>query len=253
MKITKILFLFITIISFTSCKKKERPIVNYSNYPITATTSVNTITVAVNSPTVYLTPTTLITPLFNNVLNNANFSYSNIYQSTDRFNKESAYFFNGASKIVISDNSIPKSETWSISVWYKTNNTILQRLTTKSDNAPGYTNGTNYLAIMMLDGFIYGSAWNGVGENRISDTQVTNDGKWHHCVYIRDNIGKKYYLYVDGKLKSTTIDNFGNLTNSQPLYIGTAATTQQWIGSIDDIGVFGKVLSFAEVTSLFQN
>lgn len=173
--------------------------------------------------------------------------------TTDRFgNANSAYYFNGSSSIVANNSSNFNSETWSISVWYNTTNTgTVQRLTNKGGPS---TNTTNYLCILMdATGRIYGTLWNGSAELQCKDAASTNDGNWHHVVYIRDVAQSKHYLYVDGILKTTSNDTYTTLANTSSFTIGKNGPPNQfWTGKIDDIRIYNRALPLSEITPLFN-
>jgi len=173
--------------------------------------------------------------------------------TSDRFgNTNKAYYFDGNAEITVPHSTYFNIETWSISVWYQTTASDLHpyRITSKS----GYFPQSNYLAILFDPASVYGSAWNGSTEIQTRDNQATNDGDWHHVVYIRDNSSHKYYLYVDNILKETDDDIFGNLSNTSILYIGSiyGPANQKWVGEIDDIRIYNRALTESEIQLLYN-
>jgi hypothetical protein len=81
------------------------------------------------------------------------------------------------------------------------------------------------------------------------------DGTWHHLVVVNDeDVGT--FVYVDGVSQTTGSMNT-TATNMAPntdreLYIGTYSTTSwPFNGKIDEVSVFNKALTQAEVTSLY--
>lgn len=171
----------------------------------------------------------------------------------DRFgNSNSAYYFNGNSSIVANNSSSFNTEVWSVSAWYNTTNTgSIQRLTNKG----GITStSTNYMCIMMdASGKIYGTLWNGSAELQCMDIAATNDGKWHHVVYVRDVAVSKHYLYVDGILKATSVDKYTTLTNTALFTIGKNGPENQfWTGKIDDVRIYNRALNNSEISELYN-
>lgn len=171
----------------------------------------------------------------------------------DRFgNSNSAYYLNGNSSIVANNSPSFNSEVWSISAWYNTTqNGAIQRLTNKGGPS---TTTTNYMCILMdASGKIYGTLWNGSSELQCKDVKATNDGNWHHVVYIRDVTQKKHFLFVDGILKSTSVDTYTTLSNTSSFTIGkNGPPDQYWTGKVDDIRIYNRVLNNTEVIALYN-
>ena len=168
-------------------------------------------------------------------------------------NANSAYSFNGTSNnITVNDSPLFNVESWTVSAWYKTtnNSSVPQRITHKQQGATG----SNYLSIIMRYGKIYGSATNGSGEIKAQDAAVTSDGNWHNVVYTRNDIANYYKLYVDGILKDSVADTYGNLANTSSFIIGsTGITSNYWNGCLDDIGVWDRELVPTEINQIFNN
>jgi hypothetical protein len=168
-------------------------------------------------------------------------------------NENSAYSFDGVNdRIFINNSSSFDTESWSISAWYLTSATGHNRISSKSSDI--VSGETNYLAIIVLEGNVYGSAsQNGNTNNPLPiDNNLTNNGQWHHVVYIRG--GGNFSLYVDGVLTSQVFDMFGNLANTNPLYFGSPASNSQFFnGKLDDIGIWNRALTQQEITNLYNS
>jgi len=174
--------------------------------------------------------------------------------TSDRFNNlNSAYSFDGVNdRIFINNSSSFDTESWSISAWYLTSATGHNRISSKSSDI--VSGETNYLSIIVLEGNVYGSAsQNGNTNNPLPiDNNLTNNGQWHHVVYMRG--GGNFSLYVDGVLASQVIDMFGNLANTTPLYFGSPASNLQFFnGKLDDIGIWNRALTQQEITNLYNS
>ena len=94
----------------------------------------------------------------------------------------------------------------------------------------------------------------GVGEGA-NDAPDVNDGGWHHFVAVSDASAAEFgtALYIDGvryedNATAPVLDS--DTTN---LYIGEnpEALNRQWIGLIDDIAIWDRVLNVAEVSALY--
>jgi len=79
-----------------------------------------------------------------------------------------------------------------------------------------------------------------------------NDDKWHHLVLM--NSGSKMYLYIDGKLSNSFTDTTGTTSNGDPLYLGCRGLPPNhwrfYKGGLDDLRIYDRALTSAEVTKL---
>lgn len=97
------------------------------------------------------------------------------------------------------------------------------------------------------------------GSNRYI-TPSTNylDNQWHHAVVTFDNPTNIIRLFVDGLQVGTlsTTSNPDN-TGTQPLRIGENSQSplgpDAFIGQLDEVGVWNRALTNAEITSLMNN
>jgi Concanavalin A-like lectin/glucanases superfamily/Calcineurin-like phosphoesterase/F5/8 type C domain len=98
------------------------------------------------------------------------------------------------------------------------------------------------------------------GSNRyITSTSSTNylDNQWHHAVVTFDNANNIVRLFVDGLQVGTlsTTSNPDN-TGTQPLRIGENSQSplgpDAFVGQLDEVGVWSRALTNAEVTSLMN-
>ena len=81
-----------------------------------------------------------------------------------------------------------------------------------------------------------------------------NDDKWHHLVFMKK--ASTLSLHVDGKLDSSTTDTTTSSTaNTDNLYIGCRGLPpNQWrfyTGGVDDLRIYNRALSAAEIATLF--
>lgn len=85
-------------------------------------------------------------------------------------------------------------------------------------------------------------------------------GEWHHAVVVIDTINDKVAFYIDG-VKAENSFSMGALSNSPTeghLYIGanshaTAGTQNHFNGIIDELYVWDRVLTDAEVSELYNS
>jgi hypothetical protein len=76
------------------------------------------------------------------------------------------------------------------------------------------------------------------------------DGNWHHAAYTFD--GKTHRLYFDGKLEMS-VDSAPGAGAMNRARIGTyQAPDEMFAGTVDDVRIYSRPLSDAEVTMLWS-
>lgn len=104
-----------------------------------------------------------------------------------------------------------------------------------------------------LDLYIRNDA-NAVQREHIKSTAQPYDGNWHHVVYT-DNNGD-VTLYVDGVADATNFDYTKStltLLNTTLAAIQRDNVAARFAGALDDVALWERILSQAEVTQLFEN
>ena len=179
-------------------------------------------------------------------------SYNGTASNVD-FNVQGKYGFagkfNGSSSYITTPSVIP-TNNFSFSFWINMNSfpgsSTNQQIFTQNEN-----NNRWYIAVYE-SGKI--QAWNGSGTFTTSSS-VINLNQWHNVVYTASNsAGKK--IYVDGTevlSNADTNDNTG--TASGNLFIGFGkwyANSLYLDGKLDQVRIFNKTISAAEVTKLYN-
>jgi len=98
---------------------------------------------------------------------------------------------------------------------------------------------------------------NGGGDRYVTSTNTYNDGQWHHGVVTFDNTNDILRLFVDG-VQIRTLSSTANPDNTgtQPLRIAgnsQSLTEDFFIGQLDEVGVWNRALTNAEITDLKNN
>lgn len=95
----------------------------------------------------------------------------------------------------------------------------------------------------------------GVGEGP-NDTPNINDGKWHHFVAITDAATAAWgtALYIDGTIYSVNTNKATLQAGNSNLFIGEnpEALNRQYVGELDDIALWNRVLAPQEVATLYD-
>lgn len=100
------------------------------------------------------------------------------------------------------------------------------------------------------------TAGNGDLANDASFTPI-DINVWHHVVLVA-KYRKTAELWVDGRLQgSSTVPNMGNVVTR--LFIGKnsgtgadGARTNDWLGKIDDVGIWARALSGAQIAQIYN-
>ncbi|HWD92495.1 MAG TPA: DUF2341 domain-containing protein [Verrucomicrobiae bacterium] len=140
-----------------------------------------------------------------------------------------------------------------------------QRLTSGFGNsilAVGYGNGgeqfvldTGGSSAGTLRFFVRNAAGTSFGAN--SSYVPAQDNKWHHVVGVCDEAGGQIRLYMDGVLMANTAipPGSGLLSSTMPFTVGaressnfqTVSNDFQFLGKIDEVAVYNRALSAAEI------
>ena len=89
----------------------------------------------------------------------------------------------------------------------------------------------------------------------IRSISVVANGKWHHVAGVRRADGSRE-IYVDGVLENTRSEGMWNTDSNTPLYLGAADETggpQRFTGLIDEVQIFSRALSAAEIQAIFTS
>lgn len=185
-----------------------------------------------------------------------------------------AFTFDGQDDYVrLPDNFFPypqageSDQPFTFSVWFKTTGggmIIGQHLSNGSPEddshpskwAPGIYVGT--------DGRLYVEMFWGAGGGPFISTVRVDNGVFHHVAVTYDAPNRRQYIYLDGQLldhKTHTQNGYIEPGTVYKYQFGTGytrnrqATNNRWFyfsGTIDDAQLYDRVLSAAEVRSLFE-
>lgn len=169
--------------------------------------------------------------------------------TTDRFgNANSAYYFDGDDIMSIGSAGNFGASSFTANMWICTNcnatawNTLIR--TEDASGGNGWYIWFNNSKIEIWDtGNIYSS-----------DTKI-NDGIWHMITFVQDADNKVGQLYVDGVFKGGySMDTVPNVTNASTHVLGSGRTIPYctYVGKMDEVRLYNKALTAAEVEALYQ-
>lgn len=82
----------------------------------------------------------------------------------------------------------------------------------------------------------------------ITSTSTVNNNAWHHVVGVVDRDSNKIKIYVDGNKNSKTVNySTQKFFSVDPLTIGSMKNTNFFNGSLDEIAIYKRALTDAEV------
>lgn len=166
--------------------------------------------------------------------------------ATDKFSLPNrAYAFDGTNNLVAPDFNAD-FEHFTVSLWFKVSDkTGVQQLVGQD-----WSGGASTFMLYSWEGTLGGALYiqgNGIPFQVWGPPLTPN--QWYHAVYSYD--GSKTSMYVDG-FRGVYADQTGTLAKVRaPLYIGSRGVADRMRGSVDDIRIYNRALSQAEVTALF--
>ncbi|TSC60348.1 MAG: hypothetical protein LiPW15_226 [Parcubacteria group bacterium LiPW_15] len=101
-------------------------------------------------------------------------------------------------------------------------------------------------------GTIFFMAGNQVQNDNISTTGFTGS-VWHHVCGVLDGVGHNLSIYIDGigNTKSTNVPNIGSIQSTYS-HIGRYNSPYYFNGLIDEIRIYKRALSSAEITTIYN-
>ena len=149
--------------------------------------------------------------------------------------------FNGTTQRVTVATAPAIVDTFSIATWFKRSATqgAIQHLVSFATGGPAlFLDAANKLCLSMVD---TGNIW--------VSTPAYTDTNWHMAVATKT--GATIAIYVDGIAVAGTTTN-QTCTAAATLALAATQAAASWFpGSLDEVAVFGRALTLAEVTALY--
>jgi hypothetical protein len=177
----------------------------------------------------------------------------NLTATTDRFGtNNAAYSFNGTSSYLTKSSlsqTFSQAGSFSVSVWIKKSNSSANVALMS-----GSSTASNFVWLIQSDTSLamfgtnkQGSSW--FWRNAITPFVVN---VWEH--YVGVYAGNIMTFYRNGVLQgSTTNTHTGVSQASMPMWIGRGVGGNYFNGSLDDIGIWNRVLNANEIALLYQS
>ena len=163
--------------------------------------------------------------------------------TTDRFgNAGKALSFDGSSYVVMPNGStLNISGEGTVSLWVKENGDTGTLLWKRF-----YTGSIGWTLYIGFPNTVIGY----VNENASLVISSITQGQWQHVVLVYGQNHMK--LYVNGILRSSTANTNGFQASDADLYIGKDDSGNYYKGAIDDVRIYNRALTDAEVVGLFN-
>jgi hypothetical protein len=180
-------------------------------------------------------------------------------QAADRFNiANKAYTFNGTSNYISTTSSYVNPSSVSVSSWFKTTTTVGGVLMGFSSLQTGAGGSRDRFIYMTGTGVLYFGVAPGAVKKYINTTTAYNDGNWHLVTATLGTGGMK--LYVDGILSAIdltvtsaeTTTGYWRLGHSDIATWPNESSSYYFQGSLDDMVIYHRELSAAEVSLLYN-
>ena len=174
--------------------------------------------------------------------NNGNFVGSSTL-TTDRFGNNNKAFQAGTSYVTCPSTvfQFGRNDNFSFSVWFtKSTNNGGRMISTENPEGNFRISGDGNLNFSVQFGDYLNFS--------------INDNNWHNLIYTYSSRNEK--VYIDGLLSISNFDNSNEgLNYGSPFTIGAKAAPSydKWNGKIDDVGIWNRALTAAEVQQLYQN
>jgi hypothetical protein len=165
--------------------------------------------------------------------------------------------FNGSSSgiAVASSTSLRITGSLSIVAWIKPNDSTPNRSTIIFGKGDLSSAANDDYALAVLSRKIYGSVSNGSAEFAVTGGTTMSDNTWHHVAVVF-TATSKIEVYLDGVSDgSNTTSPVAPQSTTHAAAIGKDGTSagRYFKDSIDDIAIFNRVLTTAEILTLYKN
>jgi hypothetical protein len=170
----------------------------------------------------------------------------------------SALYFNGYNnEVTVSALEGILGKTCSMTVWVKTqavgwvggtDGQDVHGIVGTSDSG-----GANDIKYLYLDSS--GKLVSRTGNGAVVSGTTISDNAWHLMAMTRDSATGNIEIFVDGVSKATGASEAGDKTlsfNAIGRLLGTATTTQRWLGWLDEVRFYSSVITANDVVDMYN-
>jgi hypothetical protein len=175
--------------------------------------------------------------------------------TTDRFGKaDKAYYFNGSSGISSTVDTTLSLTEFTMAAWFESDTAINARIVTVTRPTQCncyygilYNNNNNLETMLLTD------STSTIGYKLSHSRSAPGSGSWHHGAITYSNGVLK--IYVDGAFDDSATSMAPLETqfrSSAALQIGFCPAGGRFIGKLDNIRIYNRVLSDAEIAAVYS-
>jgi len=165
-----------------------------------------------------------------------------------------SFNFGGTNDYIDSNDSPDLNNDFSVSLWFNTTMSGRGQLFSYFASTDV---GEDYVQTFISSGKVFFYVRGGSGTYPTAETSSTyNDGDWHHMVFTWEGTGEDAYLIMDDTetISDTTSGISADIATINYPYLGvTSELKLDYIGKIDEFGVWTKVLTSTEITALYNS
>ncbi|MEK6591169.1 MAG: LamG-like jellyroll fold domain-containing protein, partial [Nitrospinota bacterium] len=159
-------------------------------------------------------------------------------------------YFDGSRYVSVPDSVDFDLSSYTIDSWVK----VPDGMTTGWRQIISQDDGTNYWRMRLEDNKLV------LCDSRLTpacsySAATINDGEWHHVAVVRDGVANQVILYIDGVADNTVSTTGGDTAHNiaTTVQIGRKYSgTEYFYGMIDEIAVYNRALTLAEVKSRYR-
>lgn len=168
--------------------------------------------------------------------------------TTDRFgNTNSAYSFDGDDVMSIGNAGNFGTSSFTANMWICTTAGSSSNTLIRTELSSG---GNGWFIRFDNSGI---EIW--AASNSYKSTATINDGTWHMITFVHDATNKVGQLYIDGVYKGGySMSTVPNVSNECTHLLGSGMGTPYctYVGKMDEVRLYNKALTAAEVSALYQ-
>jgi len=148
-----------------------------------------------------------------------------------------AYSFNGSDNNITAINTGLNDDNGTISYWIKTDTTEVKTLI-----ALGVVHPPNY------DSYVASGEF---GINGLNSGTTINDNVWHHIVVTFEGVNTTK-VYIDNTLVFQGLTGDKDVNLGSNIYLGHWQGGNKYIGSMDDVRIYNRTLTDADISQLYN-
>jgi hypothetical protein len=171
------------------------------------------------------------------------------WNATGGWNNTGSYFFDGVDDYLrISNNSaldLVNKTNFTVTVWVKSYNLTAQTTIIAQQDANGTGRSWLYIVSNTLTSFIGGAS-------TVVPTNMTKNMTFIALSFVENGTADNVSIYVNGVFANSSLQN-GESTSGDIIIGGSKVLSNFFNGTIDDVRIYNRSLSAAQILAIYQN